>query len=251
MWFGVVTLFAPMFSAMNYGVLGRALIRKWVSLHLFDPRDWTSDVHRTVDDRPFGGGPGMVMKAEPLWVAIDHAKAAAPRGTAVVYVSPQGQLFDHARAKAASRRDGIIFVAGRYEGIDQRVLDNAVDEEWSLGDFVLSGGEFAVMAMIDSITRLLPDVLGDVNSANEDSFADGLLDCPHYTRPEVVRGYAVPAVLRSGDHRAIRAWRKQYALRSTWLKRPDLLARYIAAPTEQRLLKMIIETVGDDEHEYE
>ena len=202
--FAVVSLFPDQVAEVAaYGVVGRAAARGIVSVDVENPRDHAPDVHRTVDDRPYGGGPGMVMKYEPLAAAIDMAAARVPEGSPVVYLSPQGAVFDQATARRFSRLPGLVLVAGRYEGVDERLIESRVDEEISLGDFVMSGGEIAAMAVIDAVTRLIPGVLGDAESAEQDSFEDGLLDCPHYTRPEQVDGRDVPAVLLSGDHAAI------------------------------------------------
>ncbi|MGR8935035.1 MAG: tRNA (guanosine(37)-N1)-methyltransferase TrmD [Gammaproteobacteria bacterium] len=237
--FDVVTLFPDMvLAAAAYGVTGKAIERGRVCLQTWNPRDYTRDRHRTVDDRPYGGGPGMVMKYRPLHEAVAAAKAEYPQhAPKVIYLSPQGRRIEQALLIAASRLDGLILVAGRYEGVDERFIAMHVDEEWSLGDFVISGGELAALAVIDAITRLLPGVLGDAESAQQDSHMQGLLDCPHYTRPEVVAGMAVPQVLLSGDHAAIRRWRMQQALGKTWQKRPDLLAKLSLTAEQQRLLQ--------------
>jgi tRNA (guanine37-N1)-methyltransferase len=228
----VVTLFPGMFEAVTaHGVTSRAVRRGLLSVTCVNPRDFTDDVHRTVDDRPYGGGPGMVMMVEPMLAAIHEAK----RGVAaacqcdmaeirVVYLSPQGKQFSQPVAAATAALPGLVLVAGRYEGLDERLISLAIDEEWSLGDYVLSGGEIAAMAVIDAVGRLLPGVLGHSSSADEDSFSDGLLDCPHYTRPEVYQGLAVPAVLLGGNHSLIRRWRRKQSLGRTFLRRPDLLA---------------------------
>jgi tRNA (guanine37-N1)-methyltransferase len=202
---------------------------------LWNPRDYTHDVHRTVDDRPYGGGPGMVMMVEPLMAAIEAAKEAAPQSK-VLYLSPQGKRFDQSAAQQLAKGDGMILIAGRYEGIDERLIDAFVDEEWSIGDFVLSGGELPAMVMMDSIIRLLPGALGHADSAEQDSFTDGLLDCPHYTRPEEILGRTVPEVLKSGNHELIRQWRLKQALGRTWLRRPDLLEGRELSGEEQKLL---------------
>jgi tRNA (guanine37-N1)-methyltransferase len=233
--FDVITLFPEMFDAIRLGVTGRAIDRGLAELVLWNPRDYTEDVHQTVDDRPYGGGPGMVMKVEPLLAAIQAAKAQNPTSK-VVYLSPQGQRFVQATALAATQTSGIILIAGRYEGIDERVIHSFVDEEWSLGDFVLSGGELPAMVVIDSMIRLLPGALGHAESAEQDSFSDGLLDCPHYTRPENILDQDVPSVLLSGDHEKIRLWRLQQALGRTWLRRPDLLEGRELNKQEQELL---------------
>ncbi len=221
---GVISLFPEMVAAIaEFGVVGRATRRELVTLDLENPRDHATDVHRTVDDRPYGGGPGMVMKYEPLAASIEAVRARLPKGSPVVYLSPQGKVFDQAAAQRFSEMPGFALLAGRYEGIDERLVESHVDEEWSLGDFVLSGGEIAAMAMIDAVVRLLPGVLGDDESAAQDSFSNGLLDHPHYTRPEEIAGMAVPEVLLSGDHRAIARWRLKEALGRTFERRPDLL----------------------------
>jgi tRNA (guanine37-N1)-methyltransferase len=237
----VITLFPDMFEASRQGVTGRAIERGQVDLQLWNPRDYTHDVHRTVDDRPYGGGPGMVMKVEPLRSAILDAKAAAPQSK-VIYMSPQGRPFTQAAAQQMSEQPGVILLAGRYEGVDERLIDAYVDEEWSIGDYVLSGGELPAMVLMDTVIRLLPGVLGHEDSAVEDSHVDGLLDCPHYTRPEVIEGRAVPEVLLSGNHKAIREWRLMQALGRTWLRRPDLLEGRPLTDEEQGLLDQFIRT---------
>ena len=226
--FDVITLFPEMFAALTgSGISRRALERGLWQVEFRNPREWTRDVHRTVDDRPYGGGPGMVMMASPLEQAIDAAKAATKVGAGatakVIYLSPQGRRIDQRRVVDLVEEGGAILLCGRYEGIDERVIERCVDEELSLGDFVLSGGELAAMALMDACIRLLPGALNDEASAAEDSFAAGLLDCPHYTRPEVYEGIAVPAVLLSGNHEAIRRWRLKQALGRTWQRRPDLI----------------------------
>ena len=239
--FDVVTLFPEMFRAMTgNGVTGRAFDRGQAQLALWNPRDYTHDVHRTVDDRPYGGGPGMVMKIEPLLAAIRAARAAAPDAR-VAYMSPQGRRLDQAAVGELAQRPGMILVAGRYEGIDERIIGRQVDEEWSIGDYVLSGGELPALVVMDAVIRLLPEVLGDAESALQDSYMDGLLDCPHYTRPEVFEGEAVPAVLLSGDHAAIRRWRLQQSLGRTWLRRPELLRQRRLSDEEQNLLNEFIQ----------
>ena len=234
---GVVSLFPQMVSAIGeYGVVGRAATRGLISLGFENPRDHTNDAHRTVDDRPYGGGPGMVMKYEPVAAAIESAKGKAPDGCPVVYLSPQGQVFDQAMAKRFSALPGLVFLAGRYEGIDERLIETHIDEEVSLGDFVLSGGEIAAMAMIDAVVRLLPGVLGDDESAAQDSFMEGLLDHPHFTRPEEVAGSKVPDVLLSGDHAKIAKWRYKQALGRSFVRRPDLLKKLDLDDEQQTLL---------------
>ena len=233
--FDVVTLLPEMFEAARLGVTGRAFERGLAQLRLWNPRDYTHDVHRTVDDRPYGGGPGMVMKVEPLRAAILDAKRAAP-GSRVAYLSPQGRRFDQQAAAELAGRDGLILVAGRYEGVDERIIARHVDEEWSIGDYVLSGGELAAMVLMDVVLRLRPGVLGHEDSAAQDSYMAGLLDCPHYTRPEEIDGLQVPAVLLSGNHEAIRRWRLGQALGRTWERRPDLLAQRALSDEERKLL---------------
>jgi len=232
--FDVISLFPEMFGAMRLGVTGRAIERGQVELGLWNPRDYTDDVHRTVDDRPYGGGPGMVMMVGPLSAAIRAARETAS-ASPVLYLSPQGRRFDQAAAQRMASLDGVILLAGRYEGVDERLIAAEVDEEWSIGDYVLSGGELPAMVLMDAVIRLLPGVLGHADSAQQDSYVDGLLDCPHYTRPEEIDGCRVPEVLLSGDHERIRRWRLKEALGRTWLRRPDLLEdRNLSA--EERLL---------------
>ncbi len=227
---GVVTLFPDMFrEVLQLGVLGRAVQKGQVSFSTLSPREFTEDRHRTVDDRPYGGGPGMLMMAPPLVSAIrDLDSRMQAQGTARprrIYLSPQGQPLDQAMVKRLAREPGLLLVAGRYEGIDERIIESEIDEEVSLGDFVLSGGEIAVMAVIDAVVRQLPGVLGHSESAQQDSFVEGLLDHPHYTRPESFEGRQVPEVLLSGDHEKIRRWRRKQALGRTFERRPDLLDR--------------------------
>ncbi len=237
MHFGVVTLFPEMLSTIaEHGVVGRACRRALVTLDVVNPRDHTDDAHRTVDDRPYGGGPGMVMKYEPLAGALQSLRATLPAGSPVVYLSPQGRVFDQPTARKYAALPGLVLLAGRYEGVDERLLEAHVDEELSLGDFVLSGGEIAAMAVIDAVVRLLPGVLGDESSAAQDSFMEGLLDYPHYTRPECVDGRRVPEVLLSGDHAKIARWRRKQALGRSYLRRPDLLQDVELDDEQQRLL---------------
>lgn len=234
---GVVTLFPEMVNAVaEYGVVGRAERRGLVSIDTENPREHAVDVHRTVDDRPYGGGPGMVMKFEPLAAAIAAIGHRLPKGAPVVCLSPQGRVFDQETARRYAELPGLILLAGRYEGIDERLIESHVDEELSLGDFVLSGGEIAAMAVIDAVVRLLPGALGDDESAAQDSFMQGLLDHPHYTRPELVDGRVVPEVLLSGDHGAIARWRTKQALGRTALRRPDLLERLELDDEQRKLL---------------
>ena len=233
----VVTLFPDLFEIVTrFGVTGKAVQRGMVELGLWNPRDYTTDRHRSVDDRPYGGGPGMVMMVQPLRDAIRAARATAP-SSRVIYLSPQGRRLDQAVMQDLAGRSGMILVAGRYEGIDQRLIDHDIDEEWSIGDYVLSGGELAAMVVIDAVTRLLPGVLGHEQSAQQDSFMAGLLDHPHYTRPEELDGMRVPEVLLGGDHAAIARWRLKQALGCTWLRRPDLLERMSLDAEQRRLLE--------------
>ncbi|MBS0366165.1 MAG: tRNA (guanosine(37)-N1)-methyltransferase TrmD [Proteobacteria bacterium] len=231
----VVTLFPRMISAaLEYGIVGRALARGLLSVGTEDPREHTQDVHRTVDDRPYGGGPGMVMKPEPLLAALHAAQARLPQGSRRLYLSAQGEPFTQEIAQRLAREPGLLLLAGRYEGVDERVIRRGVDGELSIGDYVLSGGELPALVVIDALARLLPGALGDERSSVEESFVEGLLDWPHYTRPEVFEGEAVPGVLLSGDHAAIGRWRRQQALLRTARRRPDLLARAALTPQERR-----------------
>jgi len=243
---GVITLFPEMFKAItDSGVTGRAVKQELLSLRCWNPRDFTEDKHRTVDDRPYGGGPGMVMKVEPLRRVIKVAKQAMGSNTKVIYLSPQGRQLAQQGVETLATQSKLIFIAGRYEGIDERLVLAEVDEEWSIGDYVLSGGELAAMVMIDTIVRQLPGVLGHEQSAKQDSFAEGLLDCPHYTRPEQLAGVPVPAVLLSGDHEKIRRWRLKQALGRTWLRRRDLIEARILSAEEEKLLASFIADQGD------
>ena len=239
--FDVVTLFPPMFDAISqHGITARALENNLYSLSLWNPRDYTSDNHRTVDDRPYGGGPGMVMLAEPLEQAIQAAKArqivAGVAKPKVIHMSPSGKPLTHEIVMELATEQGLVVLASRYEGVDQRLLDRLVDEEYSIGDYVLSGGELPAMVLMDAIVRQLPGALGDADSAIEDSFVDGLLDCPHYTRPEEYMGTKVPDVLTSGNHAKIKQWRLKMSLKRTRDQRPDLLAVRSLSKEESRLL---------------
>ncbi len=237
----VVTLFPDMFQAIaEHGITGRAVSGGTLQLECVNPRDFASDRHRTVDDRPYGGGPGMVMQVAPLRSAIHAARAACTVACRTAYLSPQGQKLDQQALRELARREGLVLVCGRYEGVDERLLATEVDEEWSIGDYVLSGGELAAMVLIDGITRLLPGALGHEDSAELDSFSDGLLDYPHFTRPEVTDGQRVPEVLLSGDHAAIERWRQKQSLGRTWLRRPDLLARLMLTTEQKKLLAEFI-----------
>lgn len=245
MHFDVVTLFPEMVAAAAAcGVTGRAIERNIVSLSLWNPRDYTSDRHKTVDDRPYGGGPGMVMKYQPLHDAVNAAKQGSAKATKVVYLSPQGKPITQALLADASELSQLILVAGRYEGIDERFVELDCDDEWSIGDYVISGGELAALVVIDAVTRLLPGVLGDEDSAQQDSHSDGLLDCPHYTRPEQIAGRLVPEVLLGGNHKDIGRWRMKQALGRTWQRRPDLLKKKnLSAEQEKLLREFIVELV--------
>lgn len=236
----IVTLFPEMFEAITgHGVSGRAVTRGLASLGLWNPRDYTQDRHQTVDDRPYGGGPGMVMKVEPLRKAIDSARAQSAQPH-VVYLSPQGRKLDQAGVRELGLHPHLVLIAGRYEGIDERLIETEVDEEWSIGDYVLSGGELAAMVMVDALLRQLPGALGHEQSAQQDSFSEGVLDCPHYTRPDDLDGLQVPPVLLSGDHQAIARWRMKQSLGRTWLRRPELLERLELDEEQQHLLQEFI-----------
>jgi len=233
--FDVVTLFPEMFAAITgSGITSRALDAGLWGLTTWNPRDFTTDNYRTVDDRPYGGGPGMVMLAEPIEGTLDAVKSGG--GGRVIYLTPQGRKLDHRKVMEFSTHNSLTLLCGRYEGVDERLLENRVDEEISIGDFVLSGGELAAMALIDAVVRQLPGALGDEASAVEESFADGLLDCPQYTRPETYAGVKVPEVLLSGHHENIRRWRLKQALGRTWLRRPDLLQARKLSEEEKKLL---------------
>jgi tRNA (guanine37-N1)-methyltransferase len=240
-WFGVISLFPEIFAALEYGITGRALQQQLLTLATWNPRDFTQDKHRTVDDRPYGGGPGMIMLAEPLQAAIKAAKLAAPQPPVVIQLSPQGKPFNQAAAEKLLATKSVVLVAGRYEGIDERLLDLAIDEEWSVGDFILSGGELAALTMIDVTTRLIPGALGHEDSAAQDSLSSGLLKYPQYTRPENFAGLTVPEVLTSGNHQAIERWRLQQSLGKTWLKRPDLLTKKTLDKVQLALLMEFIQ----------
>ena len=243
--FAVVTLFPEFVAGVRqHGIVSRAAAQGLVRIDCENPRDYAADAHRTVDDRPYGGGPGMVMKYEPVAKAIDAALAGMPPGTPVVCLTPQGRVFDQAVARRYAALPGLVLLSGRYEGFDERLVADRVDEELSLGDFVLTGGEIAAMAVIDAVTRLLPGVLGDAESAVQDSFMQGLLDHPHYTRPERIAGRDVPAVLLSGDHAAIARWRYKQALGRSFLRRPDLVRRLDLDSEQQALLEEFLQESG-------
>ncbi len=233
--FDVITLFPEwVMTVTQQGVVGKAADKNLITLKCTNPRDYAKNTHKTVDDRPYGGGPGMVMKPDCLLQAI---KVAKQKNTGkVLYMSPQGKPLTQSILRQLATENNLIILCGRYEGVDERVLSLAVDDEYSIGDYVLSGGELGAMVLIDGLSRLLPGVLGHKDSAQQDSFTDGLLDCPHYTRPEIVEGLSVPDVLKSGDHVAIAKWRRMQSLGVTWAKRPDLLANKILQPADEKLL---------------
>jgi tRNA (guanine37-N1)-methyltransferase len=236
--FAVITLFPEMLDAvMDYGITGRAIDSGLIEIKAWNPRDYTRDTHHTVDDRPYGGGPGMVMMMPPLCAAIRAARNSLPGKKKVIHLTPQGRRLDQAGVLELAGNENLVLLTGRYEGIDERVIATEVDEEWSIGDYVLSGGELAAMVMIDAITRTLPGVLGHADSAREDSFFYGLLDYPHFTRPEEFEGRRVPEILLSGDHHKIRHWRLKQALGRTWLRRPELLERLELDKEQQVLLE--------------
>lgn len=249
MWAGVVTLFPEMFTALTgHGVTGRAVKRGQLTVEYSNPRDHAHDRHRTVDDRPFGGGPGMLMKVEPLLEAIEAIREKAPSTPRVIYLSPQGQPLTQQRAAELAQLDSVVLLCGRYEGIDERIIEMCVDEEISIGDYVLSGGELGAMVLLDAVTRLIPGVLGHADSAVEDSFSEGWLDCPHYTRPEEFAGQRVPEVLLSGNHALIRRWRLKQSLGRTWLRRPELLEELTLSKEQQQLLAEFIREQETDNH---
>ncbi|MGB1297181.1 MAG: tRNA (guanosine(37)-N1)-methyltransferase TrmD [Psychrobium sp.] len=242
MWIGVVTLFPDMFKAITeQGVSGRAVKNGLIQVQCWNPRDFTHDKHRTVDDRPYGGGPGMLMMVQPLRDAILAAKEAAGGDAKVIYMSPQGRRLDQTGVSELSNDEKIILICGRYEGIDERIITSLVDEEWSIGDYVLSGGELPAMTLIDAVSRLVPGVLGKQASAEQDSFSDGLLDCPHYTRPECLDGDSVPSVLLSGNHEKIKCWRAEQSLIRTWQRRPDLIENLALTDQQENILASFVE----------
>jgi len=242
--FAVITLFPEMLDAIRcYGITGRAITRGLIEIACFNPREYTEDRHQTVDDRPYGGGPGMVMRVEPLERALIDARSwleergASPDVVRVIYLSPQGVKLDQKGLGSLGRWENLVLIAGRYEGIDERFIEASVDEEWSIGDYVLSGGELPAMVLIDALSRQQPGVLGDADSAQQDSFVRGLLDCPHYTRPEDYKGRKVPGVLLSGDHQKIERWRLKQSLGRTWERRPDLVDQAPLDTAEMVLLE--------------
>ncbi|MCW9023617.1 MAG: tRNA (guanosine(37)-N1)-methyltransferase TrmD [Gammaproteobacteria bacterium] len=247
----VITLFPQMFEAITeYGISSRAIKQELLKLGFWNPRDYATDRHRTVDDRPYGGGPGMVMMVEPLRAAIQSARQSVEQvngeAARVVYLSPRGRKLDQAGLKELSQQSNLILLCGRYEGVDERLISTEADEEWSIGDYVLSGGELAAMVLIDGLIRLIPGALGHEDSAEQDSFYNGLLDYPHYTRPEMIDGMTVPEVLLSGDHKAIACWRHKQALGHTWLRRPELLEKIELNQEQQNLLAEFIREYETD-----
>ena len=244
----LITLFPEMFDSLTeYGVSGRAVKNGLVQCKRFNPREFTQDRHQTVDERPYGGGPGMVMMIEPLRKAISAAREWAGDEARVVYLSPQGQVLEQSAVNRFATQQSLILIAGRYEGIDERLIELEVDEEWSIGDYVLSGGELPAMVLMDALIRQIPGALGHSDSADQDSFADGLLDCPHYTRPDDYQGQAVPEVLLSGNHEKIRRWRLQQSLVRTQQRRPDLLDRLKLNKEQRALLKEMSAALADDD----
>lgn len=244
MHFDIITIFPEMFATLKFGITGRALEKKLIKINCLNLRDYSDNEYRRVDDRPYGGGPGMALMFSPLQKAIKAAKSLDPKQAKVIYLSPQGKLINQEFLKSISLNkdyERIIFVAGRYEGIDERIIENEIDEEWSIGDYILSGGELAAMVLIDALTRFIPEALGDENSVNQDSFSNNLLDYPVFTRPEKIDDRRVPEILLSGDHKAIARWRLKQALGRTWLKRPDLLAKKELTKEEKKLLQEFIE----------
>lgn len=242
MWIGVVSIFPDMFRAItDFGVTRKAFDKGLLEIQSWNPRDFTRDRHRTVDDRPYGGGPGMLMMVEPLRLAIQAARQAAGDGAKVIFMSPQGKKLDQVGVASLAQQDKLIILSGRYEGIDERLIQLEVDEEWSIGDYVLSGGELPSMVLIDAVARLIPGVLGHSESAVQDSYTNDLLDSPHYTRPEVIEDLSVPDVLLSGNHEAIRKWRLKQSLMRTWSRRPDLLEDRVLSVEEQTLLNEFLD----------
>jgi len=246
---GVITLFPEMFRAItDFGVTGRAVKHELLQVTCWNPRDFTHDKHKTVDDRPYGGGPGMLMMVQPLRNAIQAAKQAFNcDDVKVIYLSPQGRQLNQSGVTQLAQCQNLILVAGRYEGIDERLIQAEIDEEWSVGDYVLSGGELPAMTLIDAVSRFVPGVLGDIASAEQDSFIDGLLDCPHFTRPEVLDGVRVPEVLLSGNHELIRRWRLKQSLGRTWHRRPELLDNLALTDEQAKLLAEYVQELDTEQ----
>ena len=244
---GVISLMPDMFACLGHGITGRAINQGLAKIDYWNPRDWANRPYRQVDDKPYGGGPGMVMMYEPLHEAIICAKSQMPAHCRTIYLSPQGKVIQQTDLnQIAEHKQPLLFLAGRYEGIDERIITHHIDEEWSLGDFVLSGGELAAMVFIDALVRLLPGSLGHQGSAQQDSFMNGLLDYPHYTRPATSNGASVPTELLSGNHRDIERWRRKQSLGKTWLKRPDLLTKLELSDSDKQLLIEFQDEHGDD-----
>ncbi|HJN53104.1 MAG: tRNA (guanosine(37)-N1)-methyltransferase TrmD [Pseudomonadales bacterium] len=244
MWVGIVSIFPEMFQAISaYGITRRAIEAGSLQLEFWNPRDYAEDKHRTVDDRPYGGGPGMLMKVQPLRNAIQQAKKSGRPDAKVICLSPQGRTVDQGLLRDLLEREKMVLVAGRYEGIDERILQTEVDEECSIGDYVVTGGELPAMVLIDAMVRLIPGVLGHSESARLDSFWNGLLDYPQYTRPERIDGLTVPAVLLSGDHQAIKQWRLKQSLGRTWQRRPELIEQLQLDNEQRQLLDEFIREV--------
>lgn len=242
---GVISLLPEIFDSLQYGVTGRAIEQGLAKVEFWNPRDWATRPYRQVDDKPYGGGPGMVMMYEPVHAAIQEAHMHMPKNCKTIYLSPQGKQIQQMHLnQIAEQKQPLLFIAGRYEGIDERIIEDHVDEEWSLGDFVLSGGELAAMVFIDALVRLLPGSLGHQASAEQDSFMNGLLDCPHYTRPAVINNTSVPEVLLGGNHRDIEQWRRKQSLGRTWLRRPDLLEKLTLSEKDKLLLIEFQQNLG-------
>ncbi len=243
---GMVSIFPEMFRALNHGITGRALEHGLLDIDYYNPRDYTLDKHRNVDDKPYGGGPGMVMMVQPIRDAIGDAKTHAGGNAHVIFMTPQGRCLNHEAIMGLSRHENLVILAGRYEGIDERIREFDIDAEWSLGDYVISGGELAAMVLIDAIIRQIPGSLGHEESNKQDSFATGLLDFPHYTRPEIIDDQIVPPVLLSGDHQAISRFRRKLSLGRTWLRRPDILHKLELSSEDQKILNEFIAEYGEN-----
>lgn len=238
MWIGVITLFPEMFFAITkFGIISRAVKKKILNINFWNPRNYVFNKKKSVDDRPYGSSVGMLMKPEPLFFAIKNAKLKIGEDSKVIYLTPQGKKFDQRSAYRFFKKKKLILVCGRYEGIDERIIKSEIHEEWSIGDYILSGGELAAMVLIDSIVRIIPGVLGCINSLKDDSFSDGLLEYPHYTRPKVFNNMRVPSVLLSGNHLLIKRWKKKQSLGRTWKKRPDLFNKLILSKEQKLLLE--------------
>ncbi|ANZ22599.1 tRNA (guanine-N1)-methyltransferase [Buchnera aphidicola (Diuraphis noxia)] len=234
-WFRIITIFPDMFRAItNYGIIKKAIQNNIINIDFINPRDFSQNKYKSIDDRPYGGGPGMLMSAEPLYLSIQHAKSTLKEHATIIYMSPQGKIFQQKHIPILINKKRIIFICGRYEGIDQRIIDNYVNEEWSIGEYILTGGELASMIMIDSISRLIPGVIKKKESIEAETFSNNLLDYPNYTRPRKIKNISVPKVLLSGNHKKIHLWRLKKSLEKTWLNRPDLLNKKLT--TEETIL---------------